>query len=103
MWLECPLCLNRCEVEDESDKRLCLCKYSSSNGERMVPAPWDRYLDEKLWAMYAAHAPTQLILGQSYNSDFSKKIIALAAAEYADALLVYHKKRWDKKNEEPSK
>lgn len=99
MWLECPLCLNRCEVEDETQKRICLCERSSSNGERMVPAPWDKYLDEKLWAMYAAHAPMDPGVKDPKSPiiDFYEAC-SDRAIYYAEMMLKKHKKRWSKKN-----
>lgn len=84
MWLECPLCLNRCEVEDESKKMYCGCGSGSPKGQLMHPAPWDKYLDEKLWAMYAAHAQSPNL----YTHD---------AARLADEMLIEHKKRWSQK------
>lgn len=93
-WVECPLCLSRKEAKNENELWYCCCSKSSLKGELMRPAPWDRYSDEKLWAMFAAHAPVDSILGQNYGNSVERT--TLTAARYADELLVLHKQRWEK-------
>lgn len=95
-WLECPLCSNITEVQNEKENFYCYCQTSSSKGQLMRPAPWDRYSDEKLWAMFAAHAPIKKLFVETLELDGRCEAYANLAAKYADELLKCHKQRWEK-------